>query len=207
MALLAIIGGASLIGIAVQLYRDAANVGERAATLQAIAAGVSLIATVLLLLVTTWYAVLTRDLLHKSGPIVSTDLRVGWIPDVIGPPINVLTSDVAQLWKGPPEHRYPIPVWAIVVRNSGNAPARVQAVSVALDGGLSLRTLQMPFGKTPPYNVEPHDSETFYMPLDESFVAAKLTGEVLGRETKRFRAEVVLAVGDTVTSRWEPHTN
>jgi hypothetical protein len=65
--ILVVLGAASTLGgliwiivAAANLYDDAANTSERAASLPAIAAGVSLTATVLLVAVTAWYAVLTR---------------------------------------------------------------------------------------------------------------------------------------------------
>ena len=68
-----------MVAAAGQLYADAKDTTEKAAALQAVGAGIGLTTTVLLLAVTAWYAVLTRQMVRQSGPIVATQLRIGWL--------------------------------------------------------------------------------------------------------------------------------
>jgi hypothetical protein len=183
---------------AVLIYQHATTGNERAAALQAVAAGASLVATVMLLAVTAWYAVLTRGILKQSGPIVAATLRVGWLGSGAA-----LTGPLSTLKSGPVDERYTVPSFAITVRNSGNAATKVNSVAVASEAGFSVSSTKSLAGPTPTFTLDAHSSETVYMDLENVIAGITTWKEIQGKDSRRLRAEILLGSGVTLYSPWE----
>lgn len=199
---LAIIAGIGWIIVAgVRLFGEANGGSEQAAALQAIAAGVSLLATVVLLAVTAWYAVLTRGLLRQSGPIVSVTLGVGWLPQS-GIANAVITAPLSTLVTGPPDKRFSGATWAVEVRNSGNSATKVTGIAIEAKNGPTLRPMETVGGTNPPFDLDAHSGETICLALDMVLEGVNAWNKVVGGARSDLRAVVTLGSGLTVRSRW-----
>jgi hypothetical protein len=187
-----------IVFVATRIYQNSSNGSERAAALQALAAGVSLVATVMLLAVTAWYAVLTRGILRQSGPIVAASLGVGWLGAG-----SVITAPLSTLKSGPIDERYTTPSFAITVRNSGNAATKINSVAVGSEAGLSVSATKPLAGPISTFTLDAHSSETVYLELETAIAAITAWGEVQGTVSRRLRAEVSLGSGGTLYSPWE----
>ena len=204
-------GGASAGAIAwlilegISLFNNASTTGERAAALQAIAAAFALIATVVLVGVTAWYAVITRGILRQSGPNVAVDLRIGWLAPVgsMGPRTEGFTASLSSLTTGSFDDHYSIPSWAICLRNSGNVATKVATVGVGSESQFSIRAMRVQAGPQPVFTLDAHSGETVYIELDTVMAGLKAWQQVQGSVSMRVRAEVQLGSGIVVYSKWE----
>jgi hypothetical protein len=201
-------GGASVGAVAwlilegISLINSASTTGERAAALQAIAAAFALIATLVLVGVTAWYALITRGILRQSGPVVAADLRIGWLSKM-GPSVGGLTAPLSSLTSGPADERYSTPAWAICLRNSGNVATKVASVGVGSESQFSIRATYVLAGPQPVFQLDAHSGETVYIELDMVMAGLKAWRQVLGSLSMRVRAEVQLGSGVVVYSEWE----
>jgi hypothetical protein len=193
----AVLGGLTWIVVAaVRLYEDAKDSTEKAAALQAVAAGVGLTATVLLLVVTAWYAVLTRDISRRSGPIVSAELKIGWLDPghqgVLTAPFDLTTRSF--------DERFTIPMLVVHVTNSGNGAVTVDSVGVRHSTKVEFSMTSHHVGTQVPHRLEGNTSVSFYLPIDEFVAAAKVFGK---DKPGKAQAKAYLGNGDVVESSWQ----
>lgn len=195
--ILAVVGPlAWLVGEAMGVYHGADSTSEKSAALQAIAGLATLIATVALIVVTWWYAVITKGILRKSGPIITAQLRQGWADVHAG---LVLTRPF-DLRASSPEPRYTDFVIVINVRNSGNGSATIEGVSVKQDDGAEYSMTRHSFGPNVPVDLTGNTSVTFY--LEPSHFIAGI--KVFGKTAKpRAQARVTIGSGEVIGSPWE----
>ena len=191
------------VALAIGIYNRAANTSERSAGLQAVAATISLVATLLLLLVTAWYAILTRSILRQSGPIVTAGVGVGWFGTGA-----VVTGPVASVRTGPPDPRFTSPSWAITVTNAGNAATKVTAAAIEFKSGISIGSTQSLAGPTPPFTLDAHSNETLYIEYSLVINAAHVSREHERSKSRQvIRSKVTLGSGKIVHSNWETLPN
>jgi len=187
-----------LIGEARALFVTSTDNAEKASALQAVAAIGGLAATILLIMVTGWYAVLTRDILRQSGPIVETDLRMAFMAHG-----SAITGPMSMMKQGTPDQRYDVPAFAIEVRNRGNAGVLVTRVAVETEAGFSIIMTQSVAGRTPPLKLEGHSSETVYLDHDMVMAGVSVWEQVMKTPSRKLRAVVSLGSGVVVNSGWE----
>lgn len=183
-----------MVWAAASTYVDADETSERAAALQAVAALTTLLATVVLVAVTAWYAVLTKGILQRSGPIIGVTLRSAWAMgnhSAVTAPFDLTAQ--------PFDKRYNIPLVAVGVTNSGNASITVNDAAVEVERAFSLSELQSQFGPSTPLRLDGNSATTFYIPL-EPFVQS--LSALKPGEGKRVRGTVSLGDGTRVASDW-----
>lgn len=174
---------------------------DEAAAVQALAAAVSLLATVLLVGITTWYAWISRRLLQQSRPVVSVELSVGWMPQTLGH--GVLLGPFSSLISGPPDERYPMPYLAVQIRNAGNLAASISRVSIESNAGFSFAHTMAPVGPSCPFELEAHSSQTAFVRVDDMIASIKAWHKAMGKSSSRVRAMVELGSGIAERSKWE----
>ncbi|MEQ1698911.1 MAG: hypothetical protein ABMA25_02325 [Ilumatobacteraceae bacterium] len=207
-ALAAILIGVSTVLLA-SLYGDAKSVTDRAVVLQAAFAALSLVLTVVLVAVTSWYAVLTRGILRQAGPLVSAHLNVGWLPRsaaTTGRADGVLTAPLESLLTGPLDPRLPLPSLAVTLRNAGNSPTNVMSVKIETDGGATWHPLSFVVGQSCPFRLEPHMSEVRCIDLPDVLAGIDAQAKVLNVNTTALRTVVELGSGESVRSDWQSFT-
>lgn len=104
-----------LVGVAVGImwrgfkliFRPDLPISDEVVALQSIAAGAVLLATLVLVGVTSWYSWLTSRLVQRSGPIVTAEVLTEYLND------------------------YHDEFFTVIVRNSGNAAVSIDKVCVA----------------------------------------------------------------------------
>ena len=194
-----------LIRVSTDLYNGTSLRSEQAAALQAIASAVGLVVTIVLVAVTAWYGLLTRNILRQAGPLVSADLRIGWLPEPspCGPVFSgVFTATFDSLSKGPPDSRTPVATFSVTTRNAGNAATNIMGVSIAGNGGVSWVVLNFLVGTECPFRLESHVSETRCVEVQGVLVAVAAYAEVVGKKSSKLRAVIELGGGDVVYSKW-----
>lgn len=203
---LALAVSVGLFAKAAGLYNRTTVGAEQAAALQAAAAAVGLVVTIVLVGVTAWYAMLTRDILRQAGPRVSADLRIGWLPQTARAGIavsGVFTAPFDSLVLGPPDQRVSLAAFAVTLRNGGNAATTVMSVSIAGNSGVSWLVLDFLVGTGCPFPLESHQSETRCVDLHGVFAAIEAYAEVIGNKSTKLRAAIELGSGDVVRSPWQ----
>lgn len=175
---------------------------DEAVAVQALASAVSLLATILLVGITAWYAWITGRLLQQSTPTVNVQLSVGWVPQLPGHG-GALLSPLSSLSSGPLDERYSVPFLAVQIRNAGNLAASISKVSVESNAGFSYEHISAPIGPSCPFELEAHSSQTAFISVDEMITGIKTWHEVKGKPTSRIRAVVELGSGVIERSGWE----
>ena len=204
-AILAILAGAA-IWLIVYGYRlfaeEDLSLADKAAGAQALAAAISLFATILLVGVTAWYAWISGRLLRQSGPVINVELSVAWVPQLPWHG-SVLLGPLSSLSSGPPDERFPLPYLAAQIRNAGNLAASVLKVGVESNAGFFYAHLDAPIGPSCPFELEAHSSQTAFISVDDVITGINAWSEVMGKATFKIRAVVELGSGITERSHWE----
>ena len=184
------------------LTEEDLSLTDKAAGVQALAATVSLLATILLVSVTAWYAWITGRLLHQSGPVISVEFSVGWISQPVGQG-GVLLGPLSSLKSGPPDDRFLVPLLAVQIRNSGNMAASIARVSVESKGSFFYTHIVAPAGPSCPFELGAHSHQTAFISVEDVITAINAWNEVMGKSSLAIRAVVELGSGAIEYSGWE----
>ncbi len=200
------IAAAALLGLAIWLgWRAVALLesgdlqpSEKASALQAMGSAAALAATVALVGLTGYYAFVSGRMLKIAGPVIAVELRLGWLhpsgAGAITAPFSVQASS--------PMPEYTIRMFAITVRNSGNAGVMLESVSVAAESGFEFTQPQHVVGPSCPMTLGPHSSATFYLESEGFLGALPLMNEIGKHGRSRVCAKAYLGSGGTIASRW-----
>jgi len=180
------------------LSQDNLSVSDEAASLQAMAAAAVLAATLALVGVTVWYAWLTRLAVRQSGPVVTVELRVGWVVEAARQG-QVFVGPLSSLKAGPPDARFQVPFFAVKLWNSGNTKTSIDKVQIGFPSGFAYMTTHTPVGPNCPFPLEAHSSETYFLEAPDNLEGL----EAMRKVSRKIRAEVDLGSGSTVHSSWE----
>lgn len=204
-----VLGGISVAAIWLIVYgygllaEDNLSPIDKAAGVQALAAAVALLATILLVGVTAWYAWIAGRLLHQSGPILSVELLVAWTSSSVEYG-GIVLGPLSSLSSGPPDERFMVPFLAVQIRNSGNIAASVARVSVESNAGFFYTEVVPPTGPSCPFELEAHSCQTAFISVRGVTAGIHAWDEVMSQPSLRLRAVAELGSGIVGRSGWEP---
>jgi len=145
------------------------STADHASVLQAFSSGAVLIATVSLVVLTAYYAIVTSSILEQQKPKIEVLLNIAWATYGAG----CIVGDF-QSMRDSPDERYTEKFIAIVVTSSSVVPITIEAVSICGTRGITYRETINPLGETPPTRLDGYSSKTFYMNFQQAEVMATL---------------------------------
>jgi hypothetical protein len=189
--------GVALLLVSITLWNVRVdNASRAAAVLQASAAAASLLGTGALVGITTFYASTTAEMLRRTTPEITVELKRAWTDG-----IGVVTAPVGTPEEFGTSRGYADSILAVVVRNAGGAPATVDSVAIDLPGGFGYSVVKPSMGPSWPHRLESQSSVTFL--IDASASAVTQIAEIANVERK-IRATCFLGSGETRHSAWMP---